>query len=91
MSKMNKGQKRVSKQIRNFCKKHAYETQFNFKLFPTDYVDEFRRRIALCEYGIVTVSVGAIIEPWREFPTRTLEKFLKSAQKELKKHDTKTT
>ena len=85
MSKMNPSQKRISSKIRKFCKEHAYQTQLGFKLFPTDLCDEYGRRIALCEYGVVTVYVGATIDNWREFPTRTLEKFLKSAQRVLAK------
>lgn len=84
-SKMNDGQKRVSKEIRAFCKLHAHETQFKFKLCLTGYVDYYNRTLALCESGIVTVWVGAIIEPWREFPTATLKKLLNGAKRELAK------
>lgn len=79
-SKMNAGQKRVSKQIREFCKKHAYMAQFDFKLFPLDLRND-TGRIALCESGIVTIYVGAIIDNWRDFPTRTLQRFLDAAKR----------
>ncbi len=77
--KMNAGQKRVSRQIRMFCKKHAYQAQFDFKLFPTDRYNCYGKRLALCEYGIVTISVGAIIDNWRDYPTRRLQQLLDSA------------
>jgi hypothetical protein len=79
--KMNAGQKRVSGQIRAFCKKHAFMAQFSFKLFPLDLYNSYRQRIALCESGVVTVCVGATIDNWRDYPTRTLQRFLDAARR----------
>ena len=82
---MNESQKKVSRAIRALCKKHAYETQFDFKLIATDYHDMYGRRMALCEMGVVTICGGAIIDNWREFPTEVLRKLLENAKSNINK------
>ena len=83
--KMNPAQKRVSKEIRAFCKEHAHETQFRFKVCLTGLYDEYNCIVALTESGVVTCAGGgATIEPWRDFPTRTLQKFLNGAKRTIK-------
>jgi hypothetical protein len=89
--KMNAGQKRVSRQIRDFCKRHAYKAQFDFKLFPLDYYNQYGQRLALCEYGIVTIWVGAVIDNWRDYPTKKLQQFLDNAKKLVEKDENKET
>jgi hypothetical protein len=83
--KMNPGQKRVSKQIRDFCKEHAYKCQFDFKLFALNLYNGNGHRLALCESGVVIVHGGAVIDNWREYPTRTLQQLLNAANRLLKK------
>ena len=80
-SKMNEAQKTVSKEIRAFCKKYAYKAGFDFKIHPSGYKDSYGGTLCLCENGVVIVWVGAIIENWREFPTRTLRQLLSGAKR----------
>lgn len=87
-SKMNNVQKKVSKEIRAFCKQYAYKAQFDFKLCLTGHKDCYGRTLCLCESGVVTVCVGATIDNWREFPTDTLRRLLKGAKKEVTKRPT---
>lgn len=88
--KMNPGQKRVSKQIRDFCKEHAYKAQFDFKLFPLDLRNGNYHRLGLCESGVVIIHCGAIIDNWREYPTRTLQRLLNAANRLLEKKQKET-
>lgn len=84
MAKMNAGQRRVSLQIRRLCNAHAYKSGYGFKLIDTGLIDSYGRHIAICLRGVVVaMGHGCFVESWSEYPTRTLQRFLRNAIKQV--------